>query len=141
MRMTVAVYAYDCCSRMRTTVAVYAYDWCNLRPYVAELWYTTVVCSYTTTIQFIIFLVRYFTFSSGLEPRILTRWDCHAYARRAYDMGIRYIGACCGMEPYHVRAFAEELKEERGKLPPGHVQHAMWGEGLKMHTKPWVRAR
>ena len=23
-------------------------------------------------------------------------------------MGIRYIGACCGMEPYHVRAIAEE---------------------------------
>ena len=26
-------------------------------------------------------------------------------------MGIRYIGACCGMEPYHVRAIAEEASQ------------------------------
>ncbi|XP_067937891.1 betaine--homocysteine S-methyltransferase 1-like [Watersipora subatra] len=80
-------------------------------------------------------------FPFSLEPRILTRWDCHAYARRAYDMGIRYIGGCCGFEPYHIRAVAEELAEERGKLPEGHNKHDMWGDGLKMHTKPWVRAR
>jgi len=24
-------------------------------------------------------------------------------------MGIRYIGACCGFEPYHIRAIAEEV--------------------------------
>ena len=26
-------------------------------------------------------------------------------------MGIRYIGACCGFEPYHVRAIAEEVQK------------------------------
>ena len=45
----------------------------------------------------------------GLEPRILTRWDVHAYARKAYEVGIRYIGACCGFEAYHIRAIAEEV--------------------------------
>ena len=40
------------------------------------------------------------------------------YARAAYDLGIRYIGGCCGFEPYHIRAMAEELRNERGKLPP-----------------------
>lgn len=44
-----------------------------------------------------------------METRLLTRFDMHKYARKAYDMGIRYIGACCGMEPYHVRAIAEEV--------------------------------
>jgi len=39
------------------------------------------------------------------------------YARAAYDMGIRYIGGCCGFEPYHIRAMAEELRNERGRLP------------------------
>ena len=29
----------------------------------------------------------------------------------------RYIGGCCGFEPYHIRAMAEELRAERGKLP------------------------
>ena len=44
-----------------------------------------------------------------METRLLTRFDMHKYTRKAYDMGIRYIGACCGMEPYHVRAIAEEV--------------------------------
>jgi len=80
-------------------------------------------------------------FPFGLEPRILTRWECHRYAREAYDLGIRYIGACCGMEPYHVRAMSEELSKERGFLPEGSNKHGPWGDGLRMHTKPWVRAR
>lgn len=41
----------------------------------------------------------------------MSRWDVQKYAREAYDMGIRYIGACCGFEPYHVRAIAEEVKQ------------------------------
>ncbi|XP_038071969.1 betaine--homocysteine S-methyltransferase 1-like [Patiria miniata] len=80
-------------------------------------------------------------FPFGLEPRILTRWDCHKYAREAYEIGVRYIGACCGMEPYHVRAIAEELSPERGCTPAGSQKHGMWGDGLRQHTKPWVRAR
>ena len=47
-------------------------------------------------------------FISALESRLLNRFDVQRYAREAYEMGIRYIGACCGMEPYHVRAITEE---------------------------------
>ena len=78
---------------------------------------------------------------SALEPRICTRWDMHKFARDAFSMGVRYIGGCCGFEPYHIRAIAEELAEERGKVPTGSEKHDSWGGGLKMHTKPWVRAR
>ena len=78
---------------------------------------------------------------SGLEPRILSRWDMHAYAREAYNTGIRFIGGCCGFEPYHIRAVAEELAPERGYLPEASEKHGNWGAGLEMHTKPWVRAR
>jgi len=80
-------------------------------------------------------------FPFGLEPRICTRWDMHRYAREAYDMGIRFIGGCCGFEAYHIRAVAEELEKERGCLPKGSEKHEQWAGGLKMHTKPWVRAR
>uniref|UniRef100_A0A8C6UN78 Betaine-homocysteine methyltransferase n=1 Tax=Neogobius melanostomus TaxID=47308 RepID=A0A8C6UN78_9GOBI len=80
-------------------------------------------------------------FPFALEPRILTRWDMHKYARDAYNAGIRYIGGCCGYEPYHIRAVAEELKAERGFLPEASEKHGSWGAGLEMHTKPWVRAR
>ncbi|KAM3600034.1 uncharacterized protein V6R79_016121 [Siganus canaliculatus] len=80
-------------------------------------------------------------FPFSLEPRILTRWDMQKYAREAYTAGIRYIGGCCGFEPYHIRALSEELARERGFLPAGSEKHGIWGSGLEMHTKPWVRAR
>uniref|UniRef100_F7DS96 Betaine--homocysteine S-methyltransferase n=1 Tax=Ornithorhynchus anatinus TaxID=9258 RepID=F7DS96_ORNAN len=80
-------------------------------------------------------------FPFGLEPRVTTRWDIQKYAREAYELGVRYIGGCCGFEPYHVRAIAEELAPERGFLPPASDKHGSWGSGLDMHTKPWIRAR
>ncbi|XP_072904319.1 betaine--homocysteine S-methyltransferase 1 [Hemitrygon akajei] len=80
-------------------------------------------------------------FPFALEPRVLTRWDIHKYARSAYNLGVRYIGGCCGFEPYHIRAIAEELTAERGFLPVASEKHDAWGGGLAMHTKPWVRAR
>lgn len=86
-------------------------------------------------------LSKTYSSTTGLEPRILTRWDMHKYARDAYDAGIHYIGGCCGFEPYHIRALSEELEKERGFLPAGSEKHGSWGAGLEMHTKPWVRAR
>ncbi|XP_015922930.1 betaine--homocysteine S-methyltransferase 1 [Parasteatoda tepidariorum] len=80
-------------------------------------------------------------FPFALEPRICTRWDMQSYARQAYELGVRYIGGCCGVESYHIRAVSEELAKERGKSPKSSEKHEPWGEGLKMHTKPWVRAR
>ncbi|XP_054344232.1 S-methylmethionine--homocysteine S-methyltransferase BHMT2 isoform X3 [Pongo pygmaeus] len=77
----------------------------------------------------------------GLESRAATRWDIQKYAREAYNLGVRYIGGCCGFEPYHIRAIAEELAPERGFLPPASEKHGSWGSALDMHTKPWVRAR
>ena len=67
------------------------------------------------------FALGFFAFNQGrafvcfflaLEPRKLTRWDVHKYARQAYDLGVRYIGGCCGFEPYHIRAIAEEVGTE-----------------------------
>lgn len=78
---------------------------------------------------------------TGLEPRILTRWDMQKYAREAYNAGIRYIGGCCGFEAYHIRALSEELHAERGFFPAGSEKHGEWGSNLDMHTKPWIRAR
>jgi len=80
-------------------------------------------------------------FPFALEPRVCTRWEMQKYAREAYDLGVRYIGGCCGFEPYHIRAIAEELAMERRKLPAASDKHEAWGLGLQMHTKPWVRAR
>lgn len=81
-------------------------------------------------------------FPFGLEPRVCTRWDMHRYAKEAWELGVRYIGGCCGFEAYHIRAVSEELSKFRGdKISAASEKHAQWGGGLVMHTKPWVRAR
>jgi betaine-homocysteine S-methyltransferase len=81
-------------------------------------------------------------FPFGLEPRICTRWDMHRYAKESWELGVRYIGGCCGFEAYHIRAVSEELSHVRGnKQAEASEKHAQWGGGLQMHTKPWVRAR
>ena len=52
---------------------------------------------------------RYFCLFIAMEPRLLTRMDVHTFTRKAYELGVKYIGGCCGYEPYHIRASAEEV--------------------------------
>jgi len=82
-------------------------------------------------------------FPFALEPRIITRFDAARYAKEALELGIHYIGACCGFQPYHIRAIAEvviEHKKDRA-APPACEKHVPWGGSLVQHTKPWIRAR
>ena len=53
-------------------------------------------------------------FPLGLEPLQLSRQAMADYAVAARDMGVNYIGACCGASPAHIRAMAEAL----GKRAP-----------------------
>ena len=48
-------------------------------------------------------------FPLQLDPLQLTRIEMADYARRARDLGIEYIGACCGITAAHIRAMAEAL--------------------------------
>ena len=48
-------------------------------------------------------------FPIGLEPFALTRFEMADFARAAADLGVGYIGVCCGGAPHHVRAMAEAL--------------------------------
>ncbi|MDP1849391.1 MAG: homocysteine S-methyltransferase family protein [Solirubrobacteraceae bacterium] len=53
-------------------------------------------------------------FPIELEPFGLTRFEMADFARRARDIGVDYVGICCGGAPHHVRAMAEAL----GRTPP-----------------------
>ena len=44
-----------------------------------------------------------------VEPRILSRFVAAEYAKEAAGIGIEFIGGCCGMLPYHIRAMADAL--------------------------------
>jgi betaine-homocysteine S-methyltransferase len=48
-------------------------------------------------------------FPIELEPFQCTRSEMAAFARRARDIGVDYVGICCGGGPHHVRAMAEAL--------------------------------
>ncbi|MBT0768867.1 homocysteine S-methyltransferase family protein [Kineosporia sp. J2-2] len=51
-------------------------------------------------------------FPIALEPFSHTRFEMAEWARRAADLGVSYIGICCGGAPHHVRAMAEALGRE-----------------------------
>jgi betaine-homocysteine S-methyltransferase len=65
-------------------------------------------------------------FPYGLDPLQLTRKEMGDYARKAREIGINYIGSCCGSVSEHVREMARVL----GKLP---ADSRIWKKG---GTKP-----
>jgi len=48
-------------------------------------------------------------FPIGLDPFTCTRFEMADFATAARDLGVGYIGVCCGGAPHHVRAMAEAL--------------------------------
>ena len=50
-------------------------------------------------------------FPDAMEPYQLTRFDMADYARRARDMGVNYIGGCCGAVAVHIREMARALSK------------------------------
>jgi betaine-homocysteine S-methyltransferase len=53
-------------------------------------------------------------FPVNLDPLFCNRHEIGDFAREAYDLGIHYLGLCCGAGPHTVRALAEAL----GRTPP-----------------------
>jgi betaine-homocysteine S-methyltransferase len=53
-------------------------------------------------------------FPTSLDPFTCTRSELGEFATAALDLGVRYLGICCGAGPHHVRAVAEAA----GKAPP-----------------------
>jgi betaine-homocysteine S-methyltransferase len=69
--------------------------------------------------------VPFFTGSKGfpdkLNPYELTRYDLGDFAKQALDLGVNYIGGCCGCEGSHIRQMARVL----GKMP---VEEREWSK-------------
>jgi betaine-homocysteine S-methyltransferase len=64
-------------------------------------------------------------FPLQLESFQCTRFEMADFARRARDIGVDYIGICCGGGPHHVRAMAEAL----GRTPVA----ARYSPALELH--------
>jgi len=61
-------------------------------------------------------------FPTELDPYQLSRSEMADYALKARDIGVNYIGACCGAVPTHIREMARAL----GKLP---ADTRVWKKG------------
>ena len=69
-------------------------------------------------------------FPVSLDPFLLNRYEMAEFAVKARDMGIRYIGICCGAGPHHVRSMAEALGRTpaAGKYSPDMSMHPIFGD-------------
>ena len=74
-------------------------------------------------------------FPTALDPFVCNRYEIAQFARVAYDLGVGYLGLCCGGGPHHVRALAEALgrKPPASRYSPDMSKHAYFGtdESLK----------
>jgi len=51
-------------------------------------------------------------FPTALDPFTCNRYELAQFGKDAYDLGIRYLGVCCGAGPHHIRSLAEALGRE-----------------------------
>jgi betaine-homocysteine S-methyltransferase len=73
-------------------------------------------------------------FPVALEAFTCNRFEIARFAKEAVDIGVRYIGLCCGAMPHHIRAIAEAL----GRQPPASrysadmSKHAYFGTDARL---------
>ena len=54
------------------------------------------------------------SFPVALDPHTCSRYEVAEFARAALELGVSYLGLCCGAAPHHIRAMAEAM----GRRPP-----------------------
>jgi betaine-homocysteine S-methyltransferase len=73
-------------------------------------------------------------FPIGLDPFVCTRAEIGNFGRAAFEMGVRYLGVCCGAGPHHIRALAEGLgrRPQASKYSADMSKHAFFGTDKKI---------
>jgi betaine-homocysteine S-methyltransferase len=77
-------------------------------------------------------------FPIELEPFQCTRFEMADFARQARDIGVDYVGICCGGGPHHVRAMAEVLGRETpaSRYSPAIELHPVLGAARREGGEP-----
>jgi betaine-homocysteine S-methyltransferase len=68
-------------------------------------------------------------FPTALDPFTCSRYDVAAFARDALEIGVEYLGLCCGAAPHHIRAMAEVMgrRPPASRYSPDMSKHAYFG--------------
>ncbi len=81
------------------------------------------------------------TFPTALDPMQCSRYEIRQFAKEAYDLGINYLGVCCGANPMLIREVAEAvgLTVPASKYKEKMDNHYMFGKNKRIpkHIKDY----
>jgi betaine-homocysteine S-methyltransferase len=80
-------------------------------------------------------------FPIGLDPFQTTRFEMADFAVKAQELGVNYLGACCGAGPHHVRAMAEALGRTvpASRYSPDMSLHPMLGTKVQERDRAFLQ--
>jgi len=80
-------------------------------------------------------------FPTALDPMQCNRYEIGNFAKQAFDMGVNYLGVCCGANPMLIREVAEAvgLKVPASKYRENMANHYMFGTNKRIpkHIKEY----
>ena len=79
-------------------------------------------------------------FPIALEPFLCNRFEMADFAAAARDLGVNFIGICCGGAPHYVRSMAERLGRTvpASRYSPDMTQHPILGENVVQQANRFV---
>jgi betaine-homocysteine S-methyltransferase len=79
-------------------------------------------------------------FPLALDPFLCTRFELADFAISARNLGVNYIGVCCGGAPHHVRSMSESLGRTvpASRYSPDLSLHPILGEDVQEKEKKFA---
>jgi betaine-homocysteine S-methyltransferase len=73
-------------------------------------------------------------FPAALDPFTCNRYEIAEFGKDAYDLGVRYLGVCCGAGPHHIRSLAEALgrRPPASRYSPDMSKHILFGTDKRL---------
>jgi betaine-homocysteine S-methyltransferase len=74
------------------------------------------------------------TFPTALDPLYANRYEVGAFAQEAHEIGINYLGVCCGASPMLIRQVAEAVGRttEASRFSERMENHFMYGKNERL---------
>jgi betaine-homocysteine S-methyltransferase len=104
-----------------------------MMPFLTTVWIFQCLCSEHTECRD----VDKKAFPVNLDPFLCSRPEMADFARKAYALGVHFIGVCCGAGPHHIRSVAEALGKttEASDYSPDMSKHYAFGSNPKLYEK------
>src|SRR5206468_9102674 len=73
-------------------------------------------------------------FPTALDPFQCNRYEIAEFGKEAYELGVRYLGVCCGAGPHHIRSLAEAVGRQppASRFSPDMSKHILFGTDKRL---------